>query len=259
MSPVLRPVRFGQRLARVAAVAFDKDGTLLETQPFWHELWRLRRALIAEAAGEGIAAIWEREVGAAGGAFDRNGPFAVATLAEEVPLLAGLFYRQLGWGWEKCRRTSLEIHRESNDRLDLERTTSARQGVVDLIPALKEAGVAVGIVTSDEKERAQQSLELVGLPLATWDFLLTPADVDRPKPAPDMVLAACEQIGCGPEAIAVVGDSLVDMKMARAAGALAVAVPEYEEDAAFLSPLADVLLGGPHEIGPVREEGPDHD
>jgi phosphoglycolate phosphatase len=253
MTQLLRPVRFGERVARVAAVAFDKDGTILESQPFWHELWRLRRIMIADLAGEETAAIWECEIGAAGGAFDRRGPFAVAPLTEETTLLAGLFYRQMAWSWEACRRVSLEIHRETNDQLDLARVTTAREGAVALIRSLKEAGVAVGIVTSDEKLRAGRSLELIGLPVTTWDFLITPADVDRPKPAPGMVTAACGLVGCSPEAVAVVGDSLVDMQMARAAGALAVAVPEYAEDAAFLAPEADVLLTGLHDIALVAE------
>ncbi|MDB4895214.1 MAG: HAD-superfamily hydrolase [Firmicutes bacterium] len=248
MSPVLHQVRFGDRLARVAAVAFDKDGTLLESQPFWHGLWRLRRSLIYDRAGEETAAVWEQEMGAVGGAFHRAGPFAVATLAEETTLLAGLFYRRMGWSWEQARSASLQIHRESNERLDLERVTAARKGAVAAVRSLHEAGVPVGIVTSDEKPRAVRALELIGLPATTWAFFLTPADVVRPKPAPDMVTAACAAVGCTPESLAVVGDSLVDLQMARAAGALAVAVPEYADDADLLSAHADILLSGPHEI-----------
>lgn len=256
MSPRLTPVRFGTRVMPVAAVAFDKDGTLLQTQPFWEELWRLRRRMVADLAGEETAAAWEREMGAEGGRFDRRGPFTVATLAEEAVLMAGLFYRRMGWGWERCRSASLEVHEASNRLLDLERVTAARQGACELVRSLKQAGVAVGIVTSDEAPRARRSLELIGLPADTWDFLLTPADVGRPKPAPDMVLAACERTGCPPQAMAVVGDAAVDMQMARSAGALGVAVPEEAADADFLAPLADVLLSGPHEIGLAEEDDP---
>lgn len=254
MSRKLVPVRFGTRVVPVAAVAFDKDGTLLQTQPFWHGLYLVRRALMAEQAGEELAALWEAEMGAVGGQFDRRGPYAVATQAEEVILLAGLVYRNLRWSWERCRQVAGEIFHEANRQLDLVAVTVPRPGVVELIHALKQSGVAVGIVTSDEAARTRAVLGLIGLPEPTWDFLLTPADVKRPKPAPDMVLQACRTVGCTPAEIAVVGDAAVDMKMARSAGALGIAVPEEAEDEAFLRSLADMLLKGPHEIAVIGEE-----
>lgn len=253
MSHGLQPVRFGTRVVTVAAVAFDKDGTLLQSQPFWHELYRLRRALVREVANEEIAGIWEREAGASGGQFDRRGPFSVATLGEEITLTAGLFYRQFGWSWERCRDAARWVYEESNRRLDLAKVTVARSGAVEVVRSLKQAGVAVGVLTSDNADRARRALALVGLPDTVWDFLLTPEDVDQPKPAPDMVLAACAAVGCPPEMVAVVGDSAVDMQMGRSAGAFAAGVPEEPADASFLAPLADVILPGFQGIVVSRE------
>ncbi len=44
------------------------------------------------------------------------------------------------------------------------------------------------------------------------------AVVPRPKPAPDMVLAACELLGVAPTEAVMVGDSSYDRDAARAAG-----------------------------------------
>lgn len=46
----------------------------------------------------------------------------------------------------------------------------------------------------------------------------------RPKPAPDLALAALARLGCAPEESAVVGDAPADIDMARAAGAYAIQV-----------------------------------
>ncbi|MDB4895435.1 MAG: hypothetical protein JWN15_1697 [Firmicutes bacterium] len=46
----------------------------------------------------------------------------------------------------------------------------------------------------------------------------------------------------------MVGDSLVDLRMAQAAGALAVAVPEYADDVDLLSAHADILLSGARSV-----------
>lgn len=47
--------------------------------------------------------------------------------------------------------------------------------------------------------------------------------VERPKPAPDGILATCAHLGLSPTEVAYVGDSRLDLDAARAAAALAVA------------------------------------
>lgn len=248
MSRAAVPVRFGDQVRPVAAVAFDKDGTLTETLPFWDALFGHCCDLIAEVAGAQAAEQWATEMGAPGGRYDRRGPFAVGPRPEEIILTAGLLYRRMGWPWSRCRDTASAIMAEADRRLDLRAVAVPRRGAVELVRSLKAAGVAVGVVTSDDAGRASQVLSLVGLPPETWDFFLTPESVQRPKPAPDMVLAACAAAGCAPEALAVVGDAAVDMQMARAAGAFGVAVPEDPADIGALAPYADVVLAGPHAI-----------
>lgn len=251
MNRPLIPVSFGAHSASVAAVAFDKDGTLLQSQPFWLELFRVRRALVQDLLGEEGAIEWEALMGTFGGDFDRRGPFAISPSWEEATLTAGIVYRQKGWSFDRCRQLAQELYLESNRQIDLNKVIVPRAGAAEMVRALKDSGVAVGIVTSDNPERARAGLTMIGLPEGVWDFILTAHDVKRPKPAPDMLLAACDLIGCPPSAVAVVGDSVVDLEMARAAGALAVGAPEYIADRVFLSPLADVLIDALCDIRPT--------
>jgi len=55
------------------------------------------------------------------------------------------------------------------------------------------------------------------------DLALSPADVGRGRPAPDLVLGAMARLGVDdPGAVAVVGDTVSDLEAGRAAGARAV-------------------------------------
>ena len=44
------------------------------------------------------------------------------------------------------------------------------------------------------------------------DLALGPEDVERPKPAPDMLLAALGRLGLKPEQVLYVGDMVVDIE-----------------------------------------------
>ncbi len=68
--------------------------------------------------------------------------------------------------------------------------------------------------------------------------------VKRAKPAPDMVLAFASDCALAAAEIAVVGDNTHDLEMARAGGAVAVAVLSGNGGRADLEPLADIILDG---------------
>ena len=71
------------------------------------------------------------------------------------------------------------------------------------------------------------------------------------KPAPDMVLAACEATGVQPARTAVVGDSPADLEMGRAAGAaLVVGVLTGVGGQADLAQLADVVIDSVEDLLP---------
>jgi phosphoglycolate phosphatase len=62
------------------------------------------------------------------------------------------------------------------------------------------------------------------------------------KPAPDAVVAVASRLGVAVARIAVVGDTVADLAMARAAGALAIGVASGVGSAADLGAAADLVL-----------------
>ncbi|ACU38413.1 HAD family hydrolase [Actinosynnema mirum] len=95
-------------------------------------------------------------------------------------------------------------------------------GMVELAHALHAAGVPVAVATNKSQNRAKAVLEHVGLS-PILGALLTCGQA-RPKPDPQMLTAACELLGVGPERAVMVGDTVTDVRAARAAGMRAIAV-----------------------------------
>ena len=71
-------------------------------------------------------------------------------------------------------------------------------------------------------------------------------------PAPDAFLHLCGLLGVAPERTAMVGDSLMDLQMARAAGAgRVIGVLSGVGVRAELEPLADVVIPSIGDLVPV--------
>jgi phosphoglycolate phosphatase-like HAD superfamily hydrolase len=108
--------------------------------------------------------------------------------------------------------------------------------------SLRADGRRIAIATTDDRAPSERTLDALDL-LDALDGLACADDGLPVKPAPDMVLQLCAAIGVTPDRTAVVGDSPVDLRMARAAGAgLAVGVLTGVGDRADLAPLADVVI-----------------
>jgi phosphonatase-like hydrolase len=101
---------------------------------------------------------------------------------------------------------------------DVSEIPGARQVLRDL----RAAGVRVCLTTGFAPSTRDALLDALG-----WgteiDLALSPADVGRGRPAPDLILGAMARLGVDdPRAVAVVGDTSSDLEAGHAAGAGAV-------------------------------------
>lgn len=96
-------------------------------------------------------------------------------------------------------------------------------GIVDLLSALKHRSIPAGVATNSDSRSAGVMLGTHGLDA----YFATIATVDRvngvPKPKPDVILLAVQELGLEPAEVLFVGDSVADMTASRAAGTVAVA------------------------------------
>ena len=101
-------------------------------------------------------------------------------------------------------------------------TVAEIPGALGVLRDLRAAGVKVCLTTGFAPTTRDAVLDALGWRTEV-DLALSPADVGRGRPAPDLVLGAMARLGVDePGAVAVVGDTVSDLEAGHAAGAGAV-------------------------------------
>ena len=95
-------------------------------------------------------------------------------------------------------------------------------GMADTLHALADAGVRFGIATSKRRARATRTLELAGL-AGLIDVTVAAEDTTEHKPDPAPLLLAARRLRA-PAPTVYVGDAVVDVLAAKAAGMDSIAV-----------------------------------
>jgi HAD superfamily hydrolase (TIGR01509 family) len=206
-----------------AAVVFDNDGLLLDTESVWT---RAEQDLFERRSLE-FTPQHKREL--------------VGTSAE---IAGGILERRLG---EPGR--AAELIEELNQLViaELEHGVEAMLGAAELLHRLKRRGTPIGLVSNSPLPFVQRSLEIVGF-VDHFDVVLSAHEVAAPKPAPDPYLEACRRLGVepGPKVVAL-EDSPTGVAAARAAGLTVIGVPslegiELEEAHAIARSLSDSVV-----------------
>jgi len=204
-----------------AAVLFDVDGTLLDTNYLhviaWWESFMARGHEVScfdihRAIGRGSSDLVEALLGEAD---------------EEVA--SGHEQR-----WGELRPRMIPFH-----------------GAADLARACAARGLRVVLATSGTPEDVEDFRAKLGIDDVVH-AVVNSGDVENSKPAPDIVLAALEAAGVSADRAVMVGDTVYDVRAARAAGVdcisvLAGGIGEHElrqeDPAAIYGNCAELLEG----------------
>jgi HAD superfamily hydrolase (TIGR01509 family) len=122
------------------------------------------------------------------------------------------------------------------------------EGIPELLQSLTDLGVLLGVVSMKPRRAGELELDITGLrPLLT--SVVWGDDIPRPKPEPDGVLKAIDELGADRAATLVIGDSVADLRMGRAAGTrTAAALWGGSSRQDLLSERPDVAVESPHEL-----------
>jgi len=82
----------------------------------------------------------------------------------------------------------------------------------------------IAVASNTQEATVRATLAASGLP-PVFDLVFTPDQGRRPKPSPDVYLAACEALGVAPADAVAFEDSPPGAAAARAAGMFVIAVP----------------------------------
>lgn len=217
----------------LTAVLFDVDGTLVDSNYLHSVSW------------------WE--------AFTQAG--------HDVPMAK--IHRTIGMGSDQLLDALLPADRDREDddgiraaHTALYATYFSRQRplpkAAELLRACRKAGFRV-VLASSASEREFAALRATLDADDAIDEFTSSVDVDRSKPAPDLVRAALDKIGLEPDAAVFVGDTVWDVQACRKAGVPCIgllsggisrselldagAIEVYDGPAELLDALPTSLLG----------------
>lgn len=98
-----------------------------------------------------------------------------------------------------------------------------RPGALELLTALRDAGVRCALVTMSLRRMAE--LVVAGLPGDPFELIVSGDDATRPKPFPDAYLQACAALAIRPSEAVAIEDSPTGVRAAVAAGVATIGVP----------------------------------
>ncbi|HEY7969666.1 MAG TPA: HAD family hydrolase [Candidatus Limnocylindrales bacterium] len=223
----------------IELVVFDKDGTLISFDAMWsgwaRELGsRLEIASRRPVAGDVFAAIGYNPVA------DRvrpGGPLAIDTMSQIEEVVAAVLRR-----WCPSVTAARRVVADAWFEPDPVALAVPLADLPGLFTSLQAGGRRIAVATTDDRRPTEATL--TALRLADFvETVLCGDDLGPIKPDPAALLAIAGRLGIAIEAVAMVGDTPADLRMAREAGAGGViGVASGVTPAADLEPLADVVL-----------------
>jgi HAD superfamily hydrolase (TIGR01509 family) len=185
----------------LAAVLWDMDGTLVDTEPYWIEA---EYEIAAEHGGT-----WSDE-------------HALALVGNDL-LVSGRYLR---------KHAGIDVEPEVivemlPDRVvaRVEQRVPWRSGAVELLADLRGNGVPCALVTMSYRRFVEPIL--AELPAGSFDAVITGDAVTRGKPHPEPYLTAAAVLGADPASTVAIEDSETGAWSAAAAGSTVVVVPNH--------------------------------
>ena len=199
---------------RPAALIFDMDGLLLDSEPLWGR----------------VEAAYARELGVAW--TDEHAARCVGTgMRATVGLMAELAGRPLDLDAGIAAIVSAFVDRCGEIPL--------KRGARELLDAMR-GRLPMAVASSSARRVVEAALAPAGL-LPCFDAIVTGDDVERPKPEPEIFLLAARRLGVAAERCAVFEDSVAGATAGRAAGMFVVAIPENDTNRVRCVALADAV------------------
>jgi HAD superfamily hydrolase (TIGR01509 family) len=194
-----QPAAAGPGEAALAAVLFDMDGLLVDSEPLWFEVENSVMDRLGGAWGEADQAAL------VGGSLQRSVDYLLGKASRPAS-----FATVAGWmvGGMVELLTSRTLH--------------VMPGARELLGAVDRAGLPYALVTSSERVIMEAVLNQLDV---AFPVTVSGDDVSSSKPDPEPYLLAAKRLGVDPASCVAIEDSPNGVAAAEAAGCITVAVP----------------------------------
>ena len=192
-----------ERNKNVTAVIFDMDGVIFDSERLFKECWE------EVGAAYGFHDIGELCLECTGITDEETKKKVLEKYGEDIPYdeykkeCSKLFHK-------KCENGGLPI----------------KPGIKELLSYLKEKGITRGLASSTREETVKRELAEAGL-ISYFNEIICGDMVKNSKPAPDIYLKACEELGVkADERVIAIEDSYNGIRSASSAGLKTIMVPD---------------------------------
>lgn len=201
------------------AVVFDMDGVIFDSEKLYRKHWKItgKEYGIDDAEMNELCNL-----------------IAGATKEHNEKLMKSRFGEAFDYA---------DFRRRTMTRMDediLQNGLDIKPGVLELFQYLKENGYKIGLATSTYKERAERNLRKAGI-LEVFDKIIYGGIVPNGKPAPDIYLKACEELGVEPVDAIGIEDSINGVKSSSAAGLYTIMVIDLIQPTEEIKQLASQI------------------
>ena len=182
---------------RHPAIIFDRDGTLIASEPV---LMEARRETVKKFLGADLS-------------LEMN----QASFGKSAEAMCEMYIQEYGGDPSLLERMVLYFRATYNEIYETDGIQPIVGGV-ELIKDLKKEGLRLAIGTGGNKLKAARFLEMAGYDMGDFEVITSRGDVHQDKPNPEIFLRTAGALKLAPFQCVVVGDAKNDLTAARLSG-----------------------------------------
>ena len=206
------------------AVVFDMDGVIFDSERAVMNCW------LELAQKYDIKDIEKPYFACVGTTMTRTREIMLETYGEDFP-------------YDEYARESSLMYHEKYDGGKL----PMKPGVMELLSYLKEKGKKIALASSTRRETVTNQLRWAGI-IDYFDVIICGDMVARSKPAPDIFLKACQELGVSPENTYAIEDSYNGIRAAHAGQLRPIMVPDLLEADDEMRGMAEYVCDNLNEV-----------
>ena len=203
-------------------VIFDKDGTLIDVHYYWGGMVELRAKLLSKKY---VKFQYQEKA-----TYELMSNMGISLETNKIKPMGPVGIKPR----EYIINTAYQVVKQYFDAITIEQVSSVFKeidvysqthlaqlvkplpGVEALLTTLKQQKIKIAIATTDLTSRAKLAMDSIGL-THYFDCIAGADLVDEDKPSADLVNYLCDKMECAKSKTLVVGDSIVDLRMAESA------------------------------------------